>query len=142
MWEPLQPDSLTANVAVQNADRTSLLNLYRRLIHLRASSAALGSGELIPVDASNDAVVAYLRRDGTHVVLVVANLGRTPLAGVTISSREGILPAARYSASDLLGGTAATVLDIGAGGGMQAYAPLATLAPMQTYVLELRKRAR
>ena len=142
VWEPLQPDSLTANVAVQNADRPSLLNLYRRLIHLRVSSAALASGELIPVDASNAAVAAYLRREGTHVVLVVANLGRTPLAGVTISSREGILPAARYSASDLLGGPAAAVLDIGPGGGMHAYAPLATLAPMQTYVLEIRKRAR
>jgi glycosidase len=138
-WEPLQPDSLTANVAVQNADRKSLLNLYRRLIHLRSSNAALGAGELIPVDASNDAVTAYLRRDGTHVVLVVANLGKAPLSGVTISSKDGTLPTARYSATDLLGGAAAAPLDIGAGGRMRGYAPVATLAPMQAYVLELRR---
>ncbi|MEO8336420.1 MAG: alpha-amylase family glycosyl hydrolase, partial [bacterium] len=47
-WEPLQPDSMTANVAAQTNDRTSMLNLYRRLIHLRGSNAALAVGELIP----------------------------------------------------------------------------------------------
>ena len=81
-WEPLQPDSLTANVAVQHADPASLLNRYRRLIHLRTANTALGAGELIPATASTGAVTAYLRRDGTKVLLVVANLGRTPLSAV------------------------------------------------------------
>ena len=137
-WEPLQPDSLTANVAVQQADPSSLLTLYRRLVHLRASNAALGSGELIALDASSDAVTAYLRREGSRLVLVVANLGSTPLSGVTISSRDGLLAAARYSAADLLGGATAARLDVAAGGAMRGYAPLATLAPMHGYVLELR----
>src|ERR1700730_10018193 len=48
-WEPLHPVSLTANVAVQSAVPSSLLNHYRRLIHLRSSSTALGSGELVPL---------------------------------------------------------------------------------------------
>ncbi|MDB4877981.1 MAG: alpha amylase catalytic region [Gemmatimonadetes bacterium] len=138
VWEPLQSDSLTANVAVETADRGSLLNLYRRLIHLRSSNGALGEGELIPVTASSDAVTAYLRRDGTHVVLVVANLGAAPLQGVTISSGDGLLPPARYRATDLLGGGAAAALDVGAGGAMRAYTPLGTLAPMHAYVLEIR----
>jgi alpha-amylase len=137
-WEPLQPDSLTANVAVQNGDRASMLNLYRRLIHLRSSNSALGSGTLIPVNANNDAVAAYLRRDGNSVVLVVANLGQAPLSGVTISSAGALLPAAHYSAKDLLGGSTAAVFDVSGDGAIHGYVPLPTLAPMQAYVLELR----
>ena len=139
-WEPLQPDSLTANVAVQTADRTSLLNLYRRLIHLRASNAALGSGTLVPANASSDAVTAYLRQDGTNVVLVVANLGQSPLSGVTIRSDDAVLPAGHYSATDLLGGSAAAAFDVSAVGALRGYAPFPTLAPMQAYVLQLRRQ--
>lgn len=139
-WEPLQPDSLTANVAVQTADRTSLLNLYRRLIHLRASNTALGSGTLVPANASSDAVTAYLRQDGTNVVLVVANLGQSPLSGVTIGSDDAVLPAGHYSATDLLGGSAAAAFDVSAVGALRGYAPFPTLAPMQAYVLQLRRQ--
>jgi glycosidase len=137
-WEPLQPDSLTANVSAQTADPGSLLNLYRRLIHLRATNAALGAGELIPVEANNSAVAAFVRRDGANAVLVVANLGKTALSGVTISSHAAVLPAAHYSAKDLLGGSVVARLDVGADGRLEAYLPLA-LAPMQTYVLALRR---
>ena len=41
-WEPLQPDSLTANVEAQSSDPGSLLNLYRTLIRLRKSLSPLG----------------------------------------------------------------------------------------------------
>src|SRR5687768_27161 len=106
-WEPLQPDSATANVAVQNTDPGSLLNLYRRLIQLRASNRALGSGDFLPLESSDPAVAAFLRRDGARAVLVVANLATTPRSGVTVSSGDGALPASRYTMRDLLrGGTA------------------------------------
>jgi alpha-amylase len=142
VWEPLQPDSLTANVAVQRSDRASLLNLYRRLIHLRSSNAALASGELVAVDASNGAVTAYLRRDSTRVVLVVANLDKAPLTGVAISSGDGVLSSGRHAVRELLGGAPAAVLDVGSDGRIRAYVPVPTLAPMQTYVLEIRKSER
>jgi glycosidase len=115
-----------------------MLNLYRRLIHLRSSNAALAAGELIPVDASNAAVTAFLRRDGANVVLVVANLGTAPLSGVTVSSKQGAVPVGRYSARDLLGGAAAAEIDASADGTLRSYAPMATLAPLQAYVLELK----
>jgi glycosidase len=140
VWEPLQGDSLTANVAAQNGDRASLLNLYRRLIHLRASNPALGSGELVPLAASNGAVAAYLRRDGARVVMVVANMGKAPLSGVTLTSRPAAVTAGRYSASDILGSATAAMLDVATGGAIGGYLPLPTLDPMRAYVLELRKR--
>jgi alpha-amylase len=142
VWEPLQRDSMTANVAAQDRDAGSLLNLYRRLIHLRSANSALGSGELVPLTSSSNAVAAYLRRDGSRVVLVVANLGGTSASGVTISSAAAALPAGQYTLVSLLGSATAAPLDVAAGGAIASFTPLATLDARRTYVLELRKRAR
>jgi alpha-amylase len=138
-WEPLQPDSMTANVAAQDGDPSSLLNLHRRLIHLRGEHATLGTGELAPLVASSDAVAAYLRRDGDRAVLVVANLGTTPLAGVTVASPERAVPAGRYALNSLLGGPAGRPLRVGSNGRVQGYVPLPSLGPMEIHVLELVK---
>ena len=141
-WEPLQPDSLRANVAVQEGDAASLLSRYRRLIHLRSSHRALGRGELVPLEASDPSVAAYLRRDGANVVLVVSNLGKAEASNVTISSGGGAVPAGRYVARELLGGPPASELEVGSDGRLRAYTPFATLAPRRTFVLELRRGGR
>ena len=137
-WEPLQPDSLIANVRVEAADHTSLLNLYRRLIHIRATNAALAGGTLEPVDASNDGVAAYLRRDGDRAVLVVANLRSTSLSDVSFSSAAGSVPAGTYRPTQLLDGPTVARLRIGHDGRIVDYVPVRTLAPMTSYLLELR----
>src|SRR5258708_22365475 len=77
-WETLQADTLTANVAAQERRPNSLLKLYRWLIRLRANDAALRAGRLEPVETGNEALLAYLRKDSTRQVLVVANLWTTP----------------------------------------------------------------
>lgn len=136
-WEPLQPDSLTANVEAQEDDPASLLNLHRRLIHLRADNPALATGELVPLTASHDAVAAYLRREGDRAVLVVANLGASPVRGARLSSADGALPAGRYGGRNLLGGPGAAALRVGGAGRINGYVPLGTLAPMQAHVFEL-----
>ena len=138
-WAPLQPDSATANVAAQDADPASLLNHYRRLIHLRASNRALAAGDYLPLESSDPAVAAFLRRDGPRVVLVVANLATAQRTGVTISSGANALPAARYTTRDLLGGGGTATLDVATGGSIRAYAPLASLDARRTYVIELRR---
>ena len=137
VWEPLQPDSMTANVEAQDADPRSLLNLHRRLIHLRAANEALGTGELVPLTASSDAVAAYIRRAGDRVVLVVANVGATPLAGVTVASPDRVVPAGRYALTSLLGGPGGQPLRVGSNGRIQGFVPLRSLGPMEVHVLEL-----
>ncbi len=139
VWEPLQADSLTANVEVQEADPNSLLNSYRRLIHLRAENSALGSGELVPLDASSDAVAAYLRRDGGRAVLVVANLGAVPLTGVTVSSGGRVLVPGRYEVESLLGGPRRAPLTVGGNGRIDGYVPVRSLGPLESRVFELMK---
>lgn len=137
-WEPLQPDTATANVEVEARDSTSLLWTYRRLIHMRAGNRALARGELVPLAADSSAVAAYIRRDGRHAVLVVANLGGTPLTHIALWSRKGALLPVRYRAAGLLGAPDGAPLRIGSDGRVSGYVPVAVLGARATYVLELR----
>jgi glycosidase len=136
-WEALQPDSFTANVAVEDRDTTSLLNLYRRLIHAREASAALRNGVLVPLETGNDAVMAYLRKDSTQVALVIANLGSTAVEGVALNSRESVSEVRRYAVRNLLNGPSAQTLAIANDGRISGYLPLPVLAPRQAYVFQL-----
>ncbi|MFN2397631.1 MAG: alpha-amylase family glycosyl hydrolase [Gemmatimonadaceae bacterium] len=139
VWEPLQPDWPTTNVEVQDSDSNSLLNLHRRLIHLRAENTALASGELVPLAASSDTVAAYLRLEAgsDRAVLVVVNLGGSALSGVTLSSQGRVLSPGLYNPKSLLGGESAASLQIGSDGRVNSYAPLLSLAPMESYLYEL-----
>lgn len=138
-WEPLQPDSMTANVEALEGDPGSLLNLHRRLIHLRAANPALAGGELVPLVASSDAVAAYLRRDGDRAVLVLSNLGTTPQAATVLSTPASGLKAGRYAPTLILGEGVATAarLQVLQDGRIQRYAPIGSIGPMQTLVFDL-----
>jgi glycosidase len=139
-WEPLQPDSFDANVEVQDADPGSLLNLYRRLIHLRSERPALGAGELVPLATSHDAVTAYLRRTGDDAVLILANLGGAPASAVTISAEGGVLPEGRYRVRSLLGGADGAMLTVGSGGRIEGYGPGSlALEARRGYVFQLSR---
>jgi alpha-amylase len=136
-WEPLQNDSLTTTVEAESRDPASVLQMNRRLIHLKADNAALADGLLVPLTASHEAVAAYARRSGNHVVLVVANLSAAPLADVSLSSAAHALPPGNWTLRSLMGGAAAAPLHVGAEGQLGGYAPLPTLRPMEGYLFEL-----
>ncbi|HEX6041747.1 alpha-amylase family glycosyl hydrolase [Longimicrobium sp.] len=136
-WRAPQADWATRNVAAQSAESASLLTLHRRLIHLRARHPALAVGQLVPLTASHPAVAAFLRRDGDHAVLVVANLGAEPLNGVSLSSSAGAAPRSNGPGNNLFGGRAPAPLMVGADGRIQDYVPFAMLGPMDVQVVEL-----
>jgi alpha-amylase len=137
-WETPQADSMTTSVALQDSDSGSLLNLYRRLIHLRKENDALATGRLVPLSAGRSQAVAYLRRSGRHAVLVVANLGSTA-ASISITSADGVLAPGAYTARTLLGGPDAATLSVGNDGRIPGYAP-GPLGPRESLVLELTRR--
>jgi glycosidase len=140
-WESAQPDSLTTTVAAEDADAGSLLNLYRRLIHLRRQNEALATGKLVPLTAPNPHVAAYVRRSEKDVVLVVANLGDTPAARIAVSSEAGALPAGRYSVRNLLGGAGSAPVPVGADGRVKGYAPMSgRIGPHGSVILELTRQ--
>ena len=138
-WEALQPDSSMTTVETEVRDSSSVLAMNRRMIHLRSRVPALGDGTLVPLRASDDGVTAYLRRRGSSIVLVVANLTTGPLTGVTVSSDDGVLPAGPWTMRQLVGGRTTARLTIGAGGRLDAFSPVPALAPLEGYVFALSK---
>lgn len=102
-WQPLAPDSFETNVASQNADPQSLLHQYRRLIHLRSATPALGRGTLVPLVTNDSAVLAFVRRDASESVLVVANIGASPRHGVVLTIPRSALPAGTLRMEHLFG---------------------------------------
>jgi alpha-amylase len=139
-WEPLQPDSFTANVAVQDADPGSLLNHHRRLIRLRGAHAALGADAgFIPLESGHDGVVAYLRQAQGQTVVVVANLGETPVRGLALTSAGAVLPAGRYAAHALLGDAPPPALRVAGDGRIRGWVVEPALAPFEARVLELKR---
>jgi alpha-glucosidase len=71
-WLPLAEDFKICNVAAERDDPTSLLSLYRRLIALRRSQAALSIGSYAPMPAADD-LMAYVRKMDDRRLLVVLN---------------------------------------------------------------------
>ncbi len=75
-WLPLASDYLTRNVARQDEDPASMLNLYRALTALRRAEPALHAGDYQSLDAGADEVFAYTRTaPGAARFLVVLNFG-------------------------------------------------------------------
>ncbi len=140
-WQPLQPDSLTANVEAQDNDPASLLNLYRRLIHLRAENPALATAALTPLAAGSDAVAAYLRRANDRAVIVVSNLGPTALSGIRITSTLSVLLPGRYSLTSLLDDKGAVEMGVGSGGHIDTL-ELSELPSMTSRVFEVERLSR
>jgi glycosidase len=136
-WEAPQADSLTRTVALEDRDPTSLLNLYRRLIHLRKANEALATGKLIPLGTTNPRVAAYIRQSTGRTVMVIANLGDSAVAGLSITSAPGLLPHGRYTARNLLGGPAGSVFEVQADGSLRGTLSPPRLGGRVSWVLEL-----
>jgi glycosidase len=138
-WQRMADDSAQVTVASQDRDPASLLNLHRRLIHFRSAHPAMGTDSLLPLQTSDGAATAYLRRAGNRAVLVVANLGSAPLSGATIASSGSVLPAGRWRLRDVLGRERAAALTVDADGRIAAQSPLPVLAGVTGWVFELER---
>lgn len=102
-WLPLHADWRTRNVAGQQQDPNSMLNLYKALLRLRRANPALATGDYAEVAAEGN-VIAYRRTHPNGAAFHVAlNLsGETqatppPPANFTpvLSTISGPLPTAR-----------------------------------------------
>jgi alpha-amylase len=136
-WEQLAHDSLAVTVEEQERDSASLLQLNRRMIHLRDTNMALARGRIVPLTTNNDAIAAFARRDGDHVVLVIANLSGAMVENASVTSAGDAFPVGRWKVRSLLGGDTPLPLRVGRDGRVDGYAPLPPLAPFEFYLLEL-----
>ena len=136
-WQRFQDDSATTTVAAQESDPRSILNLHRRMIHLRASHPALGAGRLVPLTTTHESVTAYLRQDRGRSVLVIANLSGSTLTDVAIAAGPRVLPPGSTTPRNLLGGASARRVRALADGSVKGWVPVRALAPYEGYLFEL-----
>jgi alpha-glucosidase len=73
-WLPLGDDHVAINVEALEADQTSMLHLYRRLIHLRRNCPTLVGGKLQVVKADQH-LLSFQRIGEKERFLVLLNLG-------------------------------------------------------------------
>ena len=137
-WEVLAPDSFTANVEALSAEENSLLNLHRRLIHLRGAHPALGYGEFRPMNTS-DGVLGYMRRDESSAVVVVANLTDASIDRPRVSSGAAALPPGRYIASVIMGPQRQVPIRVTPNGRVDLTWFVPRLQPFETQLIEIRR---
>lgn len=80
-WLPLG-EHATLNVAAQQDDPQSMLNLYRKLISLRRAHPVLVGGALQSVEAQGN-LLRYERIGGSEHLLVALNMGSVPVTTTT-----------------------------------------------------------
>ena len=72
-WLPLNKDTRSRNVRIQEGEQTSLLNHYRNLIKLHRNSEALQKGSWLPVNNGQQGILAYFRKTENERILVILN---------------------------------------------------------------------
>lgn len=115
-WRPLNSNYALFNVATQEADPSSLLSHYKKLIAIRKENAALRKGYYLPTTASSARVLGYGRIHEQEATFVVANLGATPVNNCTISAGVSTLAEGTYSAIDIYTGLEGGTVSVSATG--------------------------
>jgi alpha-glucosidase len=73
----MAPDVTTRNVAIQDADPSSVLAAYRRLIWLRRNHPALQLGAYRRLPTTAHDLFVYERETDGETILVAVNFGRS-----------------------------------------------------------------
>jgi len=102
-WRDPNSDFLTLNVDMQNDDSGSLLNFYRKLIHIRNQNIALQIGSFLPLRSSESGLVTFLREYEDNFVFVILNAGKST-TDFSFEIPAGILPVGTFKLTSLRDG--------------------------------------
>ncbi|MEO5964607.1 MAG: alpha-amylase family glycosyl hydrolase [Candidatus Limnocylindrales bacterium] len=140
-WEDLSGDIVGVDVASELRDPVSLLTTYQDLIRVRSQQVALRDGATTVVTSDAEPVIGWLRTIAGETVLAVVNVSDQPVGSYGLTLGEG--PLCGPQAATLLGtvggdaGAAVTAPAVNAGGGVDAWRPVAELAPRSGYLISL-----
>ena len=139
-WYPVDVDFPRNNISVQDADATSLLSYYRKLIRIRTQNQALKRGMFEPVRSSDPRIFSFFRTINSEVVLVVHNLSGSSISSPVLSNQDGSLAAATYNGKYLFTDDDAPSLVIQGAGSFTGYTPVLELMPYETTLIRFLKR--
>ncbi len=134
-WNSVGSNYIANNVAVMESNPNSLLNHYKKLIHIRNQQAALKKGNYLNITSSESNVFSFARVHENEGVVVVSNLGtQTINTSVTLSASN--LPAGDYYVTDLYNNQEMGTISINGYGGFDGWESASTgLASRTTRIL-------
>ena len=136
-WRAPNADYTQVNVATEEKDPNSLLNLYRTLTKLRAEHSALRTGSLTVLGTGNPGIYAVLRHADAQTFLVLINLKGTAISDYGLSLKDKLLSEGTLSPLSILDTTSAAPLTVTAGT-FAEYKPVSELPPYQAYIFQLK----
>ncbi len=101
-WNYISGNYTQYNVADEEADPGSLLEWYKRLVHVRNHTPALRRGTHDPLSSSASAVLTFVRSHEEQAVLVMANTSSNPRNGITLTGSASSLVPGDYTLINLL----------------------------------------
>lgn len=101
-WQPINGNYPLVNVAGETSDPNSLLEWYRRLIHVRCDSPALRRGTHEPLSSSASSVLAFVRENAGQKVLCLANTSPSPRTGVSLTGSAASLEPGEHTLVNLI----------------------------------------
>jgi glycosidase len=134
-WRNPNGDYGIRNVEKMEADSSSLLHQYKKLIHLRNEHPELRTGETQIISAPVNALVSYSRETDSSFSLIVANLRGTDISSPKLSLASSLIPEGSYQLVDRLSGIGST-LDVGPDGSIVDWTPRETLPPYSFFVFQ------
>ncbi len=134
-WNAVGPNYISNNVNVMEADPNSILNHYKKLIHLRNEQEVLKKGNYLNVNSSENSVLSFARVYENEAALVLSNLSTSSL-DPTLSLSASSLTAGEYFITDLNSEEGIGVLTINENGGFDNWvSPTPLLTPRSTKIL-------
>jgi glycosidase len=127
-WEAVDQGYIQTNVQKEQGAFDSLLTTYQNLIHLRSSHPALSQGDYLPVASSKPEVYAFIRKDGSEILLMVVNLSRNSISDYSLSAQKIQFENGTYLVSDLQSGDKAAQFEV-INGTISQFKPVDALQP-------------
>lgn len=136
-WNSIGPNYAANNVAVMAANTSSLLNHYKKLIHIRNEQTVLRQGNYLSVSSAASQVLSFARTHEDNAVIVVSNLGTQTVDLSLTLPASGLSPGVYY-VTDLYNDQAMGTLTINENGGFDGWSISTTgLGSRETKILSL-----
>jgi alpha-amylase len=136
-WRPLNTNYPQFNVQTMERDANSLLNHYKKLIHIRNQQPSLRRGYLLQAETGTNALLSYARVWEEEAAVVVSNFGTSPVAAPAISLPATSLPAGSYPVTELYSGQAMGTITLDEKGGFSSWVAEASLPAGDSWILLL-----
>jgi len=135
-WQSENESYQDVNVALQDEDKTSLLNHYRFLVNLRNQHPVLRTGGFLPFTSTCRLIYPVLRVNEDEAFLLIANLDRRVQEGCTIAIEESPLEG-EYQVDTIFGSGEFTPINFEGNGAVIQYQIPIDLEPWESFILKL-----